>query len=75
MVLARDETDTATTAERLVALGLQHARGSRPERPFLLETLNLADLTIRSVFRYLCDELADEEPVVVNGIWIAPDLV
>ena len=36
MVLARDDADTATIAERLVALGLQHARGSRPERPFLL---------------------------------------
>ena len=36
MVLAPDDADTATIAERLVALGLQHARGPRPERPFLL---------------------------------------
>jgi GrpB-like predicted nucleotidyltransferase (UPF0157 family) len=36
MVLANDDADVAIIAERLVGLGLAHARGSRPERPFLL---------------------------------------
>jgi len=36
MVLARDDADLASIAERLVALRLQQARASRPERPFFL---------------------------------------
>lgn len=36
MVLARDDGDTAAIAEQLAALGLEPARGSRPERPFSL---------------------------------------
>ena len=36
MVLAKDDADTAHIATQLEALGLQHARGSKPSRPFLL---------------------------------------
>jgi len=36
MVLANENADAAIIAERMVGLGLAHARGSRPERPFLL---------------------------------------